>query len=183
MNVAFGNQEGDPASIDMRALVMQSKSIGSEFVELMKALDYEVSMKIEVAERSSPVNIDEVRDALCDVMVFALGAFHRMGIDAESDMAEVVSAVMTRFCQWPSDLLDTRSKYDQLGVKYTVHGTFPRVFLRSAKDQQMPEYPLGKFLKSASYRQPVFSPLPAPKALADPGPSGPAAPQQYTSRC
>ena len=172
MNVAFGNPEGNPASIDMQALVMQAKSIGSEFVELMKALGYEVQMAIVPDQLNNPVVMDDVRDALCDIMVFDLGAFHRMGIDAERDMAEVVGAVMTRFCKSEDELLATRAKYDALGVRYTVHGEFPKVFLRSAEDQQMPEYPIGKFLKSAGYRQPSFYALPqAPAAPAD-APSG-----------
>ena len=179
MNTAFGNERGDPACIDMQALMMQSKSIGSEFVELMKALSIQVNMQFEPIPVPHPyktsVEFDEVRDALCDIMVFALGAFHRMGIDAEDDMESVVNAVMSRFCKDEHDLLATRAKYDAAAVMYTVHGEFPRVYLRSAHDQQMPEYPKGKFLKSASYRQTVFAPLPAPAPVADPAPSAPPA--------
>jgi hypothetical protein len=175
MNVAFGNERGDPSNIDEQALMMQSKSIGSEFVELMKALGVQVNMQFQPFA-SGPTNMDDVRDALCDIMVFALGAFHRMGIDAEDDMESVVSAVMSRFCKHEHDLLATRAKYDAAGVAYTVHGEFPRVYLRSEHDQQMPEYPKGKFLKSASYRGPIFAPLPAPVPPADPAPSAPTAP-------
>jgi len=176
MNIAFGNERGDPARIDEQALMMQSKSIGSEFVELMKALGFEVQMRIEcVTPEGFKPDMDDVRDALCDIMVFALGAFHRMGVNAEDDMETVVNSVMTRFCineQW---LEETKKVYDAKGVRYTVHGEYPRVFLRSAFDQQMPEYPQGKFLKSASYRPPTLAPLPAPLPPADPGPSEPPA--------
>lgn len=172
INVAFGNPEGNPANINMQALVMQAKSIGSEFVELMKALGYEVQMAIVPDPDAGPVNMDDVRDALCDIMVFDLGAYHRMGIDAERDMAEAVGALMTRFCKTEDELLATRAKYDALGVRYTVHGEFPKVFLRSAEDQQMPEYPIGKFLKSAGYRQPKFYALPQAPSTLEIGSSG-----------
>lgn len=157
MNEAFGNLQGDPAHIDLKMLDMQAKSIGSEFVELMKALGYEVQMKIEcVTPEGFKPDMDEVRDALCDIMVFALGTFHRMGINAELDMESVVEALLTRFCKDEAELLASRAKYDMENVAYTVHGNFPRVFLRSAVDQKMPEYPKGKFLKSAGHQKPKF---------------------------
>jgi hypothetical protein len=141
----------------------------------MKALGFQVNMQIEPVTQG-PLNTDDVRDALCDIMVFALGAFHRMGIDAEADMDAVLDGVMTRFCKDGNDLLKTRALYDALDITYTVHGEYPRVYLRSDKDQKMPDYPKGKFLKSASYSGPVFAPLPTEQPVADPGPSAPVVP-------
>jgi Phosphoribosyl-ATP pyrophosphohydrolase len=162
MNEAFGNPKGNPANIqdERDSHLRQCQNIGSEFQELMNAFGIRVDMTFISPSNYGPVDVDGVRDALCDIMVFALGAFHRMGIDAERDMDTVVSAVMTRFCKDVGDLVETQKKYRDLGVGYTMHGEFPFVYLRSASDQQMPEYPKGKFLKSVSCRQPEFYPLP-----------------------
>jgi Phosphoribosyl-ATP pyrophosphohydrolase len=177
MNEAFGNPIGDPTKIqDQReAHLRQCQNIGSEFQELMKAFGFVVEMEFRrdaALPPWAPVDVDAARDALCDIMVFALGAFHRMGIDAERDMTEVVDAVMTRFCADPGQLTATVEKYEKAGVKFEVLGNFPRVFLRSAMDQQMPEYPKGKFLKSVGYRTPNLYALPvaAPEPVAEPTP-------------
>lgn len=160
MNVAFGNAWGDPSNIDWAALTTQAQGAASEVVEWFKALGTRVEFKM--IEALPKCDIEAARDAMCDVMVFVYGGFHRVGIDADRDMDSVLEGVMSRFCKDEADLRATRAKYDKAGVAYTEHGTFPKVFLRSAHDQLMPEYPKGKFLKSASYRQAVFYPLPAP---------------------
>lgn len=171
MNVAFGNPKGDPSHImrDLEVHVAQCKNIGAEFLELMKAFGVHAGISlnsqytsndVDESHGTGGVDIDGVRDALCDIMVFALGAFHKMGVDADADMREVVSALYSRFCLGTAHLLDTQEHYDKLGVRYTVEGTFPTVCLKSAEDQQMPEYPKGKFLKAVGYRKPRFYELP-----------------------
>lgn len=171
MNVEFGNPKGDPKHImrDLEKHVAQCKNIGAEFLELMKAFGVHAgislnsqytSNEVDESHATRAVDIDGVRDALCDIMVFALGAFHKMGVDAELDMREVVSALFSRFARGDAHLLDTREHYDKLGILYTVEGTFPTVCLKSAEDQQMPEYPKGKFLKAVGYRKPRFYALP-----------------------
>lgn len=170
MNEAFGNPEGDPSNIDREKLLRQCQNIGSEFQELMLSLGIKVNIEFETPlPIAADPNYVNTRDALCDIMVFALGAFHFMGVDAERDMASVLTGVMTRFCRDELELTETRLKFTRAGVQFTEHGEFPRKFLRSAKDQQMPEYPKGKFLKSVGYSQPVFYPLqPVPAAPQEP---------------
>lgn len=161
MNDAFGNPEGDTANLDRKRMLNQCVNIGSEFVELMAAFGVKADIKLTVLDDQA-FSVDDVRDALCDINVFSLGAHHLMGFDADRDMEEVVAAVMTRFCKDGETFEATCKKYDDAGVKYTVHGEYPRVYLKSAEDQQMPEYPKGKFLKAVGYRKPVFY-HPAPK--------------------
>lgn len=145
MNVAFGNPKGDPNNIDWYRLEKQCKNILGEYKELLEALEAK--------------NLDGVRDALCDINVFSLGAHHFMGIDVEADMDAVIDALMTRFCKDAVDLDATKAKYDALGIEYYVEGAFPCVCLKSAKDQDDihgEHFPKGKFLKSASFSQPVL---------------------------
>jgi hypothetical protein len=150
MNEAFGNPEGSPHYINWERLRSQCKNIKSEQEEAMSAIALN--------------NVDEVRDALCDIMVFTLGAYHFMGLEADDDMVAVLDGVMTRFCATQQELDDTADKYAKLGVDYTVHGAFPRVYLKSARNHSAEgatdEYPKGKFLKSVGYRLAVLPPLP-----------------------
>lgn len=151
MNAAFGNPKGDPNDINWDRLKSQCENIKDEYNELMDG--------IEARDLSGPLG---VRDALCDIMVFALGAYHFIGLDANTDMEAVVSGVLTRFCQTEEDLLATMRKYDLLGVEYDIEGQFPTKFLRSTKEQQDNKgenYPKGKFLKSVSYSTTQFSPV------------------------
>jgi hypothetical protein len=155
MNEAFGNPKGNPGAINALRLMSQCKNIAKEYQELMK--EFGVEVKVEhLSKAVSGGNVANIRDALCDIMVFALGAYHFMGHDADTDMALVVEAVMTRFCATPDVLAETCKKYDAIGVKYYIEGQFPRVCLKSAEDQGDGEYPKGKFLKAVGYRTPVF---------------------------
>jgi hypothetical protein len=178
MNLAFGNEAlpRHDANEYRARLLAQCKNIGAEFMEMMEAFGVHARLSItadcadsvdgiasvsNIVTSSPPfpnLDEDEIRDALCDIMVFALGAYHLMDLDADADMKTVVDSVMTRFCKDTGDLLATEAMYKQKGVRYTIHGEYPRVYLRSAEDQQMPEYPKGKFLKSASYRKPLLTP-------------------------
>jgi hypothetical protein len=176
MNIAFGNPKGDPKHImrDLDVHLAQCKNIGAEFLELMKAFgefaavsigdDY-MANGVDKSLEVRAVDIDGIRDALCDIIVFALGAFHKMGIDARADMHEVVYALYSRFCTDEDHLDQTRRYYDERFVRYTIEGTFPTVCLKSAFDQLMPEYPKGKFLKAAGYRKPKLYALPAQELL------------------
>lgn len=161
MNIAFGNPEGDPKILEFDAACNVKTSEAWKRLEKqclnIKAEYYEL---IESIEAGKP---DDVRDALCDIMVFTLGAYHFMGYDADEDMEAVLSAVMTRFCKNEEQLKDTINHFADKGIVFTINGEFPRVYLKSAHDQgynaedKVYEYPKGKFLKSVGYRKPVFA--------------------------
>lgn len=162
MNAAFGNAKGDATNINWPKIQRQCKSIGHEYGELLVALGAD---KAEVAfvvgfvdslkfHSGEPV-LKDVRDALCDIHVFGYGAHHLMGINADADMHAVVSAVMTRFMKDDNDRVATVAKHAAKGVTDVyVEGHYPTMVLKSGSDQ--PDAPKGKFLKSASYSEPVF---------------------------
>jgi hypothetical protein len=144
MNTAFGNPKGSIQDIDWQRLRSQCHNILDEYNELMHAL----------AER----NVEGVRDALCDIQVFANGAQHLMGVDGDDDMHAVVDGVMTRFIKDADDLQATVVLHAAKGVtKVYFEGIFPKMIMKSAVDQ--PDAPMGKFLKSASYINTVFPPV------------------------
>lgn len=148
MNVAFNNPKGDPKTLDWLRLRKQCTNIVGEYQELMKALDEQ--------------NVEEIRDALCDIHVFAYGAHHFMGYDADKDMRAVVEGVMTRFCRDKEELEATVTKYVRLGIEpgnLRVEGEFPQKCVKvnaDCTDQGNEFYAAGKFLKSVGYRTTVF---------------------------
>ena len=162
MNVAFGNPQGDPNKIDGRRLLNQCKNIASEFIELMQGFGIKVDIFIgepgsyETSFPDAESQINWIRDALCDIMVFALGGHHFMGYDADEDVAEVVDALMSRICKDELHAQRTVEHYQSLGLQVYTEKTAFGIAVKSLVDQQMPEFPKGKFLKALGYRKPVF---------------------------
>jgi predicted HAD superfamily Cof-like phosphohydrolase len=163
MNVAFGNPKGDPHTIDFDRVRKQCLNLVDELGELFVALGanpasvkyYVSNLKHAASVSSQPVDVDGIRDALCDLHVFAYGAHHFMGIDADKDMDAVVDGVMTRFVKDIHDMEATIKLHAAKGVTATyIEGEFPTAVLKSAKDQ--PDAPAGKFLKSVSYSDTIF---------------------------
>jgi hypothetical protein len=182
MNEAFGNPAGNPEDFDgmpdllqggmmhydeaaWSRLQKQCENIGGSIATTPEGhagghINGEVrELLLAIARR----DVLGVRDGLCDIMVFALGAFHFMGYDADADMQAVLDGVMTRFSHTPEELAQTVKKWADLDVHGLAEGQFPAVIFRSDRDQtsKTGEFiPNGKFLKSASYREPVFPPAP-----------------------
>lgn len=188
MNEAFGNPKGDPTDIKWADIQRQCKNIGNEFAELMAALGAEPYCVERLQDAVDDLlfsdvpapNLDAVRDGLCDIHVFAYGAHHKMGVDADRDMAEVVGAVMTRFVKTEFDLEATLKKHAARGITQVyTEGAFPKLILKSACDQ--PDAPKGKFLKSASYREPVFYDVNPPAPVQGTGLTGIFDPLPFSS--
>ena len=141
MNTAFGNPKGNPSNINMERLNNQCRNIHDELNELLDAI--------------AKQDLDKIRDALCDIHVFTYGAHHLIGLDADDDMKIVVDAVMTRFIKNEEDKLATIAKHAAKGVtEVYFEGEYPKMVMKSSCDQ--PDAPKGKFLKSASFMEPVF---------------------------
>lgn len=164
MNEAFGNPQGIPHSIDLDKVRAQTRNILDEYCELQISLGASpptVQALRDAAngiQYSEKLSLDDARDGLCDIHVFAYGAHHLMGIDADRDMNSVVNGVMTRFIEDEADKQATIAKHASKGVSDVYfEGEFPVMVMKSAVDQ--PDAPKGKFLKSASYSEPVFYPI------------------------
>lgn len=167
MNTAFGNPQGDVTSIDWARVRKQCLNITDELAELFVALGADrasvkalaEALKWAASKQINPVAPDGVRDALCDIHVFGYGAHHLMGVDADADMGAVIDGVMTRFIKDDADKEATLAKHAAAGVTHVYfQGEYPLMVMKSGTDQ--PDAPKGKFLKSASYREPLFVALP-----------------------
>lgn len=165
MNVAFGNKRGNYNNIDWADVRRQCLNIFDEYLELLQALGLS---KKDIDSLRSFHDIDpstdfvnqpdvlKVRDAITDIQVFAYGAQHKMGVNGDDDMESVLEGVMSRFIRNYADYEASMIKHGEKGITLTkLEGEYPTAVLRSAADQ--PDAPKGKFLKSASYKEPVFT--------------------------
>lgn len=82
MNEAFGNPEGDPENLDWERLSKLLPNIRAETNELKAAIEAN--------------DIDGIRDALCDIRVFALGGLHALGY---------MEFILSPFCNHTQDTL------------------------------------------------------------------------------
>lgn len=186
MNNAFGNNRGNArelvpplASTDDRLKVLhdgawerlgkQCDNIGGKANIQAPDGTWGGIINGEVLELQRAIkrrDLNGTRDALCDIMVFALGAFHIAGLDADGDMLAVVEGVMTRFCKNEAELEQSLQKWRDKGVeKIHTRGSFPTLALISSEDQTAfdgEQIPKGKFLKPVGYRDTVFPALPEP---------------------
>lgn len=169
MNEAFGNPKGDAENIDWAKVRSQCKNIFDEYLELLKGLglnerglgDLSDAHKLATFDEDFTLapDVEAVRDALCDIQVFDMGAQHLMGYDGDNDMDDVVDGVMTRFVKDAADRDATILQHAAKGVTQVYfEGEYPKMVMKSAVDQ--PDAPRGKFLKSSSFQQTVFRPAP-----------------------
>jgi hypothetical protein len=168
MNTAFGNPKGDPQSIDWDRIRNQCKNIFDEYIELMDALGLADKKGLGTFKLiheamyknigfTRPADVEAVRDALCDIQVFDMGAQHLMGYDGDRDMDDVVDGVMSRFVKSDADKAATIAIHAAKGVtKVYFEGEYPEMVMKSFEDQ--PDAPRGKFLKSSTYKNTVFRP-------------------------
>lgn len=146
MNEAYGNPKGNPNQIDFDRVTKQCSNILDEYDELVMAL-----------ENKDPI---ELTDALCDIMVFTLGAFHIAGIDANAAMTAVYESNMSKFVKDAEDEEKTAAKYTSLDVAFRFEGDYPTRRCRCTSTRiglDGETYRENKILKSASYHKPKFA--------------------------
>lgn len=104
-------------------------------------------------------DVEEVRDALADIIVFAHGAQHALGVDGTKDLKAVTDSLYSRLVVDQTALDATIAKYAALGVQTYVEGEFPTKAVKVKETvigTDGEEYVKGKFLKSIDYKKPVF---------------------------
>ena len=146
LNTLFGNPKGDHNNVDWGKLKNQSKNILDEYNELM---DDGIEAK----------NLTEVRDAICDILVFTLGVGHIAGVPVDQDMEAVDASNRSKFCCDQDNVDATVAKYNVLGIDTYVDGEFPMKRVKSSKEQtdiHGDVYRKGKMLKSISFKEPIF---------------------------
>lgn len=113
-------------------------------------------MQLLELENCTPHAVAFMLDRLINT---AAGMQESIGADHDIDMQAVIDGVMTRFVKDEADKEATIAKHAAYGVTQVYfEGEYPTMIMKSAVDQG-DEAPQGKFLKSASFREPVFAPI------------------------
>lgn len=144
LNLLIGNPLGDVADLDWPKIKIQFDLIKEEFEELEQAV--------------AAKDFTELRDGAADILVTTYGLVHMVGIDADSDMREVHSSNMSKFCTSREDALATAQKYEDIGLevmfRYPNDELIAVVSAKSQDDNSFKYYPKGKLLKSVSFIEP-----------------------------
>lgn len=133
----------------------------SDAEKQLKLIQEEMSELVEGVENK---NIQEVRDAIADVLVTTYGMAHRMGIDADADMVVVDASNMSKFDTSYCDALQSQTKYTDMGVETEIFPTTVEIdgreqdlyIIKSSREQLFngKTIPKGKFLKSDNFFEP-----------------------------
>lgn len=150
LNVAYGNNKGDSTNPNWSKIKSQAENIQDEYDELMEAIKTN--------------DIEQVRDAICDILVFTYGLGHIAGVPVDLDMAAVDLSNRSKFCANEDETVATIKKYAELGVKTYSEGEYPFVRVRTPAgeaqiDKDGKNYPGGKVLKGVNFKEPQFVPL------------------------
>jgi NTP pyrophosphatase (non-canonical NTP hydrolase) len=146
MNQAFGYPKGkfdELSHSDWDSLFTQISCITEEVNETLKAIGM--------------MDKKELVDGICDILVFAIGAAHKAGIDLEKAMHAVYESNMSKFIINETDEIASIKKYAELGVEMAVRGEYPRKVIYSTKNQTDENgkfWPCNKFAKSVSFKEP-----------------------------
>jgi hypothetical protein len=146
MNTVFGNPAGVISAPDWTAIDRQMNIIESEFHEL----------KLAVAARRIH-GVGGIRDGIADLNVTNLGMAHVLGVDSDADMLEVFKSNMSKLITNEDELAASIDKYGQWGVEVYAEGEYPRMCIKSVKDQTGSNgefYKKGKFLKGINFKEP-----------------------------
>lgn len=145
---------------DADQLRVQLAMIKEEFDELSEAL--------ELCILSQGNYHRDVRDGIADVLVTTYELAHRLGIDADADLAAVQARNMSKFVRatpgrdgeievWPV-IMEVTSR---LGIDCVAAETAPGIWAITSKRDQVgsdgKSYPAGKLLKPSTYHEPEFA--------------------------
>lgn len=107
----------------------------------------------------------KVRDAYADVRVLIDGAAQMSTFPFEADYKAVLESLITRFDATEADAASTEAKYEKLGVVTRIHhdeetGMYVNIVAgyisQEPSEELVEEYPVGKWLKSYKYQEPVL---------------------------
>ncbi|MDF2180893.1 nucleoside triphosphate pyrophosphohydrolase family protein [Neptuniibacter sp. CAU 1671] len=146
LNSVFGNPRGEQNAPDWKKASKQLHLIQEELAELVEGIENH--------------DVQEVRDAIADVLVTTYGMAHILGIDADEDMAAVQASNLSKLCKTTSEIEETIRFYEQeKGLQVYAGGELPEAYIKSACDQTGSDgkfYPAHKFLKSINWHEPKF---------------------------
>lgn len=167
LNLAFGNEKGDLANPNVKAIRKQAMLCLEEAIELVEAAHpgMKVVWDLNGETDEDSVDMTGIMDAQGDLTTVNDGVAHVAGFDGNAVYDLVHNSNISKFITKPGD------EYAALGYYYDIgfheddlylHGDYPTKCIKVKRDITLNGkfYPEGKFLKNmVTFKEPDFSDL------------------------
>jgi hypothetical protein len=167
LNLAFGNEKGDLANPNVKAIRKQAMLCLEEAVEMVEAAFPGRKITIQIDDKHLVDGIDTVAimDAQGDLTTVNDGVAHISGFDGNEVYQLVHDSNMSKFISSEEDKIKALAYYYELGFQpddLYLHGSYPTMCIKVRRDICLNGkfYPEGKFLKNmVTFKEPDFSNL------------------------
>lgn len=167
LNLAFGNEKGDLANPNVKAIRKQAMLCLEEAVEMVEAAFPGRKITIQIDDKHLVDGIDTVAimDAQGDLTTVNDGVAHISGFDGNAVYQLVHDSNMSKFISSEEDKIKALAYYYELGFQpddLYLHGSYPTMCIKVRRDIRLNGkfYPEGKFLKNmVTFKEPDFSNL------------------------
>lgn len=167
LNLAFGNEKGDLANPNVKAIRKQAMLCLEEAVEMVEAAFPGRKITIQIDDKHLVDGIDTVAimDAQGDLTTVNDGVAHISGFDGNEVYQLVHDSNMSKFISSEEDKIKALAYYYELGFQpddLYLHGSYPTMCIKVRRDIRLNGkfYPEGKFLKNmVTFKEPDFSNL------------------------
>lgn len=167
LNLAFGNEKGDLANPNVKAVRKQAMLCLEEAVELVEAAypGRKVTMLFNDDFLVDGLDTVALLDAQGDLTTVNDGVAHVAGFDGNACYDLVHESNMSKFIASEDDKIKALAYYYDLGFQpddLYLHGNYPTMCIKVKRDIKLNGkfYPEGKFLKNMiTFKEPDFSEL------------------------
>lgn len=171
LNLAFGNEKGDLANPNVKALRKQAQLCLEEACEMMEAVYPGAKITWHWDDTATPpekikhVDMVALLDAQGDLTTVNDGVAHVAGFDGNACYDLVHESNMSKFISSEEDKIKALAYYYELGFQpddLYLHGSYPTMCIKVRRDIRLNGkfYPEGKFLKNmVTFKEPDFSNL------------------------
>lgn len=167
LNLTFGNEKGDLANPNVKAIRKQAMLCLEEATELVEAAFPGMKVVCQVTGVTDETSIDMVAlmDAQGDLTTVNDGVAHVAGFDGNACYDLVHESNMSKFIASEEDKIKALAYYYEIGFQpddLYLHGNYPTMCIKVRRDIKLNGkfYPEGKFLKNmVTFKEPDFSNL------------------------
>lgn len=167
LNLAFGNEKGDLANPNVKAIRKQAMLCLEEAIEMVEAAHPGQTVKWELTgnKLDDGVYMPGILDAQGDLTTVNDGVAHIAGFDGNACYDLVHESNMSKFIASEDDKIKALAYYYDLGFQpddLYLHGNYPTMCIKVKRDIKLNGkfYPEGKFLKNmVTFKEPDFSEL------------------------
>lgn len=172
LNLAFGNEKGDLANPNVKAIRKQAMLCLEEAIELVEAAHPGMQVvwdlkrgKYQADISEDSVDLQGIMDAQGDLTTVNDGVAHVAGFNGNACYDLVHESNMSKFISSEEDKIKALAYYYELGFQpddLYLHGSYPTMCIKVRRDIRLNGkfYPEGKFLKNmVTFKEPDFSNL------------------------